>query len=102
MRVYVAGPMSGIKDHNFPAFHATAAALRAAGYDVVNPAEQEYNNDLTRPWDFYMRRDIPLLCTCDAIYMLQGWGASKGATLEYVIATRLGMETMYEEEMLWI
>jgi hypothetical protein len=49
-----------------------------------------------------MRRDIPLLCTCDAIYMLQGWGASKGATLEYVIATRLGMETMYEEEMLWI
>jgi len=41
MRYYIAGPMSGIPAFNFPAFHAAAAALRAAGYDVVSPAETD-------------------------------------------------------------
>ena len=39
VRVYLSGPMKGYPDSNFPAFHATAAALRARGLEVVNPAE---------------------------------------------------------------
>ena len=39
MRVYISGPMSGLPELNFPAFHAAAASLRAKGLDVVNPAE---------------------------------------------------------------
>lgn len=38
-RVYLAGPMTGIADYNFPAFNAAAARLRAEGFDVVNPAD---------------------------------------------------------------
>lgn len=38
-RVYLAGPMTGIADYNFPAFNAAAARLRAVGFDVVNPAD---------------------------------------------------------------
>ena len=38
-RVYVAGPMTGIAEHNFPAFNAAAASLRAAGWHVENPAD---------------------------------------------------------------
>ncbi|WP_457825134.1 DUF4406 domain-containing protein, partial [Staphylococcus aureus] len=34
-RIYVAGPMSGLPELNFPAFHAAAAELRAQGFDVV-------------------------------------------------------------------
>lgn len=38
-RVYLAGPMTGIEDFNFPAFNDMAAKLRARGYVVENPAE---------------------------------------------------------------
>ena len=38
-RIYLAGPMSGLPELNYPAFHAKAAELRAAGHHVENPAE---------------------------------------------------------------
>ena len=53
MRVYIAGPMSGIENSNFPAFHAAAAELRALGHEVVNPAE--LNPDPDSPWAECMR-----------------------------------------------
>ena len=44
-----------------------------------------------RSWNYYMRKAIPLLCECDAIYMLSGWGQSKGAQLERTLASGLDM-----------
>jgi hypothetical protein len=89
LRIYIAGPMTGLPGLNFAAFHAAARQLRGAGHDVVNPAE--INPDTTMSWHACMRRDIAELVTCDAIYLLPGWGASKGATLEHHIAQRLGL-----------
>ena len=94
-RIYIAGPMTGLPDLNFPAFHAEAAKLRSAGHDVINPAE--VNPDHTMPWAQCMRRDIAELVTCDAIRLLHGWTASKGATLEHHIAERLGMQVIFPE-----
>ena len=37
-RLYVAGPMTGLPDHNYPAFAEAAARLRAVGYEVESPA----------------------------------------------------------------
>ena len=39
VRVYIAGPMTGIPQYNFPEFDRVATLLRAMGYDVVSPAE---------------------------------------------------------------
>lgn len=89
-RIYIAGPMTGLPELNFPAFHAMAAILRGAGHDVVNPAE--INPDTTMAWHDCMRRDIAELVTCDTIYLLDGWMESKGATLEHHIAERLGFQ----------
>jgi hypothetical protein len=41
MRYYIAGPMSGLPQFNFPLFIAAAEALRAAGFDIVSPAETD-------------------------------------------------------------
>ena len=88
-RVYISGPMTGISESNFPAFHSAAAALRAHGFDAVNPAE--INPQTDDDWHTYLRADIKALCDCDAIALLPGWGDSKGAHLELHIAHRLGL-----------
>jgi hypothetical protein len=90
MRVYIAGPMTGLHDLNFPAFHAEARRLRAQGHEVLNPAE--INPDHTMSWQQCMRADLAALVTCDAVQLLPGWRNSKGATLEHDIALRLGLE----------
>ena len=96
MKLYLAGPMSGIKDLNFPLFHQEAARLRAAGYQVVNPAE--INLDPAAKWADCMRADIAQLVTCDGIALLPGWMESRGAALEHSIAHALGMHCMTVEE----
>lgn len=93
-RIYVAGPMTGLPDLNFPAFHAEAARLRALGHTVINPAE--INPDKGMKWEDCMRTDIAALVTCSAISLLPGWQNSKGATLEAHIAERLGLEMIVD------
>lgn len=95
MRIYIAGPMTGIPALNFPAFHAEAKRLRALGYEVVNPAE--INADPAAGWVECMRADIRELVTCEAISLLTGWEKSRGATLEHHIAQALGMAVMLAE-----
>lgn len=98
-RVYVAGPMSGLPDLNYPAFNETAARLRAKGWHVENPAENpEPHVDVGCHWTAYMRMGISQLMTCHAIYLLPGWEQSKGAALEYLIAQRLGIKVMHHHE----
>jgi len=80
--------MSGLPDLNFPAFNAEADRLRALGFQVVNPADLSVEG---ASWVQCMRVDLAALLTCDAVAMLPGWEHSKGATLEFVIATELDM-----------
>jgi hypothetical protein len=89
MKLYIAGPMTGIPEFNFPAFHATAKAWRDAGWDVINPAEMDggYSGG---EWLDYLARDLPVLMRCQAICLLPGWEHSRGARLEMMVAGYLG------------
>jgi hypothetical protein len=93
-RLYLCGPMTGLPQLNFPAFNAEAERLRALGYDVINPAELA---EPGTPWAQCMRTDIRMLLMCDAIAMLPGWERSRGANLEWLIATELGMPVLVAE-----
>ena len=42
LHVYLAGPMTGIAEFNFPAFDAAAAKLRDLGYVVFNPPPRQF------------------------------------------------------------
>lgn len=98
MRVYLAGPMTGIEDYNFPAFHEAAKRLRDIGYEVSNPAEN-FEGDQSLPWDVYLRRAIEQVVTVDGVAVLPGWSRSKGARLEVHVADALGMPILDAETL---
>lgn len=89
-RIYLAGPMTGLPEHNFPAFHAEAARLRSLGYQVENPAENPAPACGT--WAGYMRKALAQLVTCNAIALLPGWPSSRGANIERSLAFEMGMK----------
>lgn len=89
MKIYISGPMTGYVDFNLPAFFAAEEQLRALGYEPVNPARNGLPD--SAEWHEHMRADIKLLMDCEALCFLPGSGASRGATLEMDIASRLGM-----------
>jgi uncharacterized protein DUF6378/uncharacterized protein DUF4406 len=92
VRVYIAGPMTGLEDFNFPAFHVAAAAWRAEGWDVVNPAEA-FDGVTDLPYRAYVDYDMAALQRCTAIAMLPGWDrpGSRGAVWERAVAQMLGL-----------
>ena len=94
IKIYISGPMTGIKDYNYPAFNSAEKELKIMGYKTFNPARIKSDKDWT--WQDYMRECIKALPDCDKIYMLKGWENSKGAKIERSIAKTLGIEIIYE------
>lgn len=107
MRLYIAGPMSGIQSFNIPAFDALAADLRAAGHDVVSPAEldgpvtrdvlmaSETGTHADLPegetWGYYLSRDVKMLADdgIEGVVVLPGFAGSAGARLETFTANQI-------------
>lgn len=83
--LYIAGPMSGYPEYNYPAFHEAEAALTVAGYRVLNPAR----NPACDSWDGYMRAAIRQVLDADGLVALSGHALSAGAHLEVEIAHAL-------------
>ncbi|WP_291523267.1 DUF4406 domain-containing protein [Branchiibius sp. NY16-3462-2] len=97
-RLYIAGPMTGLPQFNYPVFNEAARRLRALGHTVFNPAEidppseDQLHSGEVKPWAYYMRNGIRLLVEAEAVALLPGWESSKGATLERSIAVALQMD----------
>ena len=91
--VYLSGPMTGKPQFNFPAFHQAANRLRAAGYHVLNPADN-WGGATNIPRAACMRLDISQLLCADGVALLDGWRESKGARLEIDIAHELQLHVM--------
>ena len=116
MRLYLAGPMRGIPNFNFPAFHATAAALRAVGHEVFSPAERDIARhdgvdvsaanhagdeaQATRDHGFSLRdalaEDLEFICRhAEGVAMMPGWENSAGARAEHATAVALRLSIFY-------
>jgi hypothetical protein len=97
-RAYLAGPMRGIEEYNFPAFHQAADILRLQGWEVWSPAERDIEEDGFNPktdkaksMAHYMTYDLPAVCESDAVIVLPGWEKSQGARLEVHVASECGI-----------
>ena len=84
MKVYLAGPMRGYDDSNFPAFAEATQTLRDLNYVVLSPHEYSFSPDKTIKE--YMTVDLPHLLSCDMVAVLDGWQGSQGARIETYVA----------------
>lgn len=102
-RIYLAGPMAGYPERNYPAFMRAAKALRELGYEVYNPAEYEANERFKGQED---RSEFPLreafteytnyiLNRADIIALLPGHEKSVGATAELSLARVVKLKEIY-------
>lgn len=109
MKVYLAGPMSGIPQFNFPEFFRVAKLLRESGYEVVSPAEEDYKHGvgqvaeksidgdptkLAESWGTILARDVRLIADdgIEGIVFLPGWEKSRGARLEASVGLLCGLK----------
>ncbi len=111
--LYLAGPMTGIKQFNFPLFHKAADVLREQGYDIISPAEMDAESDVAEKamashsgdlldasiketWGDLLSRDVKIIAdVVKGIVFLPGWQQSKGARLEAYVALICGHTEFY-------
>ncbi len=111
MKIYLAGPMRGIPNFNFPAFEKASTMLREQGHIVFSPAERDIeqhgadfaednpngDNELAaKEHGFNLREalaaDTQWIClNADAIALLPGWVLSEGASTERSLGKALGL-----------
>ena len=90
MKLYIAGPMTGLPEFNYPAFFDAAHRLEAVGVEPINPARIDGREGCSS-WLDYMRASLRDVAECDGIAVLPGWQDSRGAALEVHIARSLDL-----------
>ena len=95
MRVYISGKITGLKPGEARKNFALARIdIRRMGHKPVNPLDNGLEE--SAPWIRHLTKDLEMLHDCDAIYMLDGWTESKGASIEYAFALQTGKKVLFQ------
>jgi hypothetical protein len=120
VKIYIAGPMRGIPEFNFPAFDDAAKRGRALGHTIISPAELDRDHGFNEKgqdgkvnekghsgtvtaafmrgaaWRDFLAIVGPDMYTpgVDALAMLPGWEKSRGAKGERALAEWIGLEVL--------
>ena len=93
MKVYIAGPITGIPNYK-AVFDSAEAHLASQGHTVINPSFLPVGFE----HDEYMSVCLPMVDICEAVVMLPGWEDSKGAKTERKYAITQGkMILLYDK-----
>lgn len=77
MKIYIAGKIVG-EDNYLEKFKNVQEKLEGEGHLIMNPTILPKGFE----WDEYMKICYSMIDVCDAVYLLNNWKNSKGATLE--------------------
>lgn len=107
MILYIAGPMTGIRHFNLPAFFKAQEQLEAAGYGTINPSESDSPEvqraclasekgdwaDLSPGASLHeiIRQNVDDVLSSDGLCVLPGSSLSAGALFEIALAERINL-----------
>lgn len=95
MKIYISGKITGFPiDVAREKINTAESFLESAGFEVVNPLKNGLA--VSEPWERHIVKNVELLMSCDAIYMLDCWRSSRGARIEYNIALETDKYILYE------
>lgn len=99
-KIYIAGPMRGIRGYNYKAFFLAQDRLEMANWEVINPAEvdaEKYGAGIVFNMKDTLLDDLKeVTLRADAIFMLEGWEKSDGARAEYFTARAIGLKVYFQ------
>lgn len=87
MKIYIAGPMTGLENFNRDAFNKMAEHVCDNGDVALNPAILP--DGLSQ--HEYMDICMAMIRAADGIMLLRGWQHSPGARDEHALAEKLGL-----------
>ena len=117
MKVYISGKIGEevVSEATRQKFAKAEEMLKAKGYEVFNPCDERWQNTLKREYendqyvnsawligefpDFYayvLLRDLMVLSTKDAVYMLDDWMDSPGSATERRFAMATGKTILFQ------
>lgn len=114
MKLYIAGPMTGVPQFNIPLFNFAAERLRAQGHEIINPAELDspamqalalaspdgdlakLEKETSETWGDVLARDVKVIADgVEGIVVLPKWYLSRGARLEVFVGLLTGKRFFY-------
>lgn len=96
--IYIAGPMTGHPELNYPNFFLLENKLKDLGFkNVLNPASNP-KDPSKHSWETFMRDAIRMVIDSDVIVFLDGWETSMGANIEIIIGRALKLK-IYDQNL---
>jgi len=97
-KVMISMPMNGraecdIKTH----FKIIKAELESKGYEVIDSVIKDFDKIENKNKPIYcLSKSIEFLSEADLLYCAKGWENARGCKIEHEIATKYGLEVIYE------
>ena len=120
MKVYISGKIGEevISEATRQKFEKAQKMLLSKGYEVMNPACEEYQAEMNKEVDIEEKKwadegygemfdryahillwDLRVINICDAVYFLEDWDRSDGANTEHSFAMATGKKLLWESRM---
>lgn len=104
--IYIAGPITGMENNNREAFEKAEEFFLSKGKIVCNPHKivpycliEKYMNNEKKLWVEAVKICVRSVTRQDAVFVLEGWNSSRGATVEIFTAQTLNIPVFYYKTM---